>query len=121
MCARRHDVRHPDLIGRGERLVSLERSGGRDAIPGLSTRIDVETSTLSPDQATALEGLVHRLGLLDAVEEAGQPVRTVPDARHFIVTVDDGDACRRRAFHDPLPSPDHAELVHLLESSAHLA
>lgn len=101
-------------------LVSLERSGGFAAIPGLSARIDVETSTLSPDDASALEGLVHRLGLLDAVEEADQPGRAVPDARHFVVIVEDGGACRRRAFHDPLPSPDHAELVHLLESSAHL-
>ena len=99
--------------------IRLEQSGGIAAIPGLSKPVEVDTAALDPEEATTLEGLVHRSGLLDgSLPSATGPPRGA-DLREYRLTVEDHGRMQTVELRDPLAGDSVLALIAHLQSLRH--
>lgn len=91
--------------------VTLRRSGGFAAIPGLEVRVSLDSQALPPADAEQLEAVV-RQAQLDQLPSA--PVRGSADGRVYELGVEDGNGLVTAKVTDPLPSQAVRDLVSLL-------
>lgn len=91
--------------------VTLRRTGGFAAIPGLDVRVSLDSQSLAPADAAQLEAVVQQ-AQLDQLPAA--PPRSSADGRIYELGVEDGNGCFTAKVSDPLPSQAVRDLVSLL-------
>jgi hypothetical protein len=82
--------------------IQVERDGGFAYFPGLSAPTTVDTATLPPEQATALEAAVRQADFSAAAELAAAPVPGSADHRTITVKVDDDGPSRSITVAEPI-------------------
>lgn len=88
--------------------IDFERQGGFGYFPGRRVAGSIETDTLAPADARALEDLVRAAGVLS---HPPPPRPALPDARTYVIEVRDGDRHRRVEVSEPVEDQALADLV----------
>jgi Emfourin len=91
--------------------IQVERDGGFAYIPGLRGPKTVDTATLPPAEAAALEAAARQADFSAAAERAAAPARGSADHRTVTVTVEDGGASRSITVSDPIEDDALRSLV----------
>jgi hypothetical protein len=94
--------------------ITLHRTGGLAAIPGLEVHAAVDTATLPTGEAAELEAAA-RSAKRDGLPTA-PPSPDARDQRTYELTIQDGSETRSALFHDPIPTQGLRDLVKLLSS-----
>lgn len=104
-------------VGGGPRMrVEVNIDGGFAAIPGLSKPITVDSADLSSDQRKELEGLVDAAFAEKARSGTTKKV-TVPDGRHYRITVQRGGSRDGVEADDPVTPPAFAALLDFVKAN----
>ncbi|GAB3280788.1 protealysin inhibitor emfourin [Kineosporia babensis] len=102
-------------------LVTLHRSGGFAAVPGLSRKLSVDTASLPKSEAEELESAVRaaRIAELAQQSEATRSAQSAPTAGDRFVyhlSVKDGTTSHAVAVTEPFADPAMEALIDLLSS-----
>lgn len=95
-------------------IITLQRSGGFAAIPGLSKPIVVDTDRLSESAAAALESKVWELAE-SAVPKVIPPPNGAADYRSLRLRVESADLTRTWEFTDAVRDRVLSALIELME------
>ena len=94
--------------------ITLHRTGGLAAIPGLELHVGVDTATLSEGESSELDAAVR-----SAIHDGFPTAVTAPEARDqrtYELTIQDGSQTRSALFQDPIPTQGLRDLVKLLST-----
>ncbi len=101
--------------------LTLQTGGGVAFFPGLARPVTVDTRSMAPEEAQALEALVARSGVLELAAAAAGAAPSAPplgaDRRVVRLIVESDGEVHRVELHEPLP----AQVVPLVQAIRRLA
>lgn len=99
-------------------LITLNRSGGFAAVPGLSRKLSVETGSLPKGEAEQLESAVRAARITELAQQqaAAPPVPRAGDRYVYHLTVNDGTTSHAVSVTEPFADPAMEALIDLLSS-----
>jgi hypothetical protein len=98
--------------------IQYAKEGGMAYIPALARPVTIDTETLSPEQAQALEELVRKAAFFDLPQNIGKLRRGAADYQTYTITVAEGGRSHSIRVTDLGERPDVAALVQALEKEA---
>jgi hypothetical protein len=98
-------------------LITMRRSGGFAAVPGLGRELSVETSSLPKGKAEELESAVHEAGIAELAQQQPAPPQA-GDRFVYRLTVSEASTSYSVSVTEPFPSPAVGTLIDLLSSYA---
>ncbi len=101
-------------------IITLHRTGGFAAVPGLSRKLSVDTATLSKGQADELESAVRAARIDQRAGQSSSPSGSRSsqsgDRYTYHLTVHDGTTRHAVAVTEPFTDPAMDTLIDLLSS-----
>jgi hypothetical protein len=96
--------------------IQVERDGGFAYFPGLSGPTTVDTDTLPPHDAAALEAAVGQADFSAEAALAASPAPGSADHRTVTITVEDGGASRSVTVSEPIADEALRSLVERVQA-----
>jgi hypothetical protein len=96
--------------------IQFKTEGGLAYLPGLSTPLTIESSTLSAAEAQTLERLVEAARFLDLPAQVGTTPRGAADMRHYTLTVEESGRSHTVRVVEPVINPDLQRLLEYLQA-----
>jgi hypothetical protein len=95
--------------------ITVARSGGFASFPGLEQPVTIDTASLEPAEAAALEKAVRDARFADLPPQVGSRIAGAADYRTYQITVDDGQRANTVCVVEPIADPALQHLVSRLE------
>jgi hypothetical protein len=92
--------------------IVFKTSGGLAAVPALNAPLTLDVPLLPPADQEELRQLVERSRFFELPARRARP--HAPDARSYIITIEDGDRSHTLTLTDPVPAGDLRGLVERL-------
>jgi hypothetical protein len=100
--------------------IRFQISGGIAHFPGLAKPVEIETGAAGTAEAAALRAALAAARFFALPPRVG-PERPIPDARTYLVTVEDEGRCHSVEIAEPITDPALQRLVQLLRQRARAA
>ena len=98
--------------------IEFAREGGIAYIPALAAPVTIDTATLAPEQARALEALVEHASFFTLPEQVGERPRGAADMYTYTITVHDQGRSHTIHVADAGELPGVAALVRACQQQA---
>lgn len=95
--------------------ITVSRSGGFAAVPGLEQPITIDTASLEASDAASLEKAVRAARFADLPPQVGTVPAGAADYRTYRITVEDGGRTNTVSVIEPISDPAVQDLVNRLE------